>query len=260
MNFGNILSLARYTFLSSVRNRIFLVLILFGAILLSASVLLSILGQEQEIRILTDLGLASIEVLALFTAIFLMVNLVLEQIDQRTIYLVLTRAISRLEYLLGSYLGTLAAIFACVAIMTAFHAGILLMKGWKIQQDGLLYFVSVFTSFEKIILISALGLFFSLFSTSAVAALVFTFFFWILGHFAIELKFLAGRIESRALKGFFKFIYTLIPHFQYLNARDLWISYREHFTQLTVEGTLYTALYSAAALCLAYLAFRKKEF
>ena len=260
MNVGHICSLARYTFLGNIRNRIFLVLILFGGVLLSASVLLSILGQEQAIRILTDLGLASIEILALFTAIFLIVNLILEQIEQRTIYLVLTRAISRLDYLLGSYLGTLAAIFVCVAIMTLIHLGILFLNGWKIQQDGVMYFTSVFMSFEKIVLISALGLFFSLYSSSAVAALVFTFFFWTLGHFAVELKFLAEKIQNGALKAFFKFIYYLIPHLQYMNARDLWISYQDRFTALSLQGTLYTVLYSAVALSLAYAAFRKKEF
>lgn len=257
---GNILSLARYTFVGNVRNRIFLVLILFGVILLSSSVLLSILGQEQEIRILTDLGLGAIEVLALFTAIFVIVNLVLEQVEQKTIYLVLTRSISRLEYLLGSYLGTLAAIFSCVAIMTFLHVGILLFKGWNFKTEGFLYAMSVFMSFEKIALISALGLFFSLFSSSGVVALVFTFFFWIMGHFAIELKFLSGRLEDGALKSLFKFVYYLIPHFQYLNAQDVWISYSDRFGNFAAQGVLYTVLYSAAALALAVVTFRKKEF
>ncbi|OGR82871.1 MAG: hypothetical protein A2901_03230 [Elusimicrobia bacterium RIFCSPLOWO2_01_FULL_54_10] len=260
MKLSNILPLARYTFVGSFRSKIFLVLILFGVLLLLSSFLLSILGQEQEIRVLTDLGLASIEILALFTSIFLMVNLILEQIEQRTLYLVLTRSVSRAEYLLGNYFGTLAAIFACVVLMTLLHAGILLFKGWDIRAEGLVYFASVFTSFEKIVLVSALGLFFSIFSTSAVSALVFTIFLWISGHFAVELKFLAGRLEDGALKTLFKGIYYLVPHFHYLNARDIWISYSSQFGRMIAEGTLYTALYSAAALLLAHLSFRKKEF
>ena len=257
---SNVLSLARYTFVGNVRNRIFLVLILFGVILLSASVLLSILGQEQSVRILTDLGLASIEVLALFTAIFVIVNLVLEQVEQRTIYLVLTRSISRMEYLLGSYLGTLAAIFSCVAVMTLLHVTVLLTQGWNLRQEGFLYFMSVFMSFEKIILISAVGLFFSLFSSSGVAALVFTFFFWTMGHFAVEMKFLSGKLADGLLKSLFKGIYYLIPHFQYLNARDVWISYPDRFGQFAAQGFIYTLAYSAASLALAFVVFRKKEF
>ncbi len=260
MNLSRVFSLSRYTFIGSLRSKIFLVLILFGVFLVSASFLLSILGQEQEIRILTDLGLASIEVLALFTAIFLIVNLVLEQIEQKTIYLLLTRSLTRAEYLLGSYLGTIFAVFICVAIMTVLNVSILLLKGWDIQTEGFFYFVQVALSFEKIMLISAIGLFFSLFSTSGVVALVFTFFIWICGHFALELRFLADKITSPAIKAVFKVFYFIIPHFQYLNARDLEIIFRERLPQMLLEGTAYTLLYSAAALLLAYASFRKKEF
>ena len=251
--------MAGYTFVGSVRTRIFLVLILFGALLLSSALLMSVLGQEQQLRMLTDLGLASIEVLALFTAVFLMVNLILEQMESRTIYLVLTRSIGRMEYLLGSYAGTLLAVLSCVAVMTALHLAALFFKGWSFQKEGLIYLASIFMSFEKIFLISAVALFFSLFSSSAVVALIFTFFFWVLGHFAMEMKFLLARTQG-GTRALFEAIYFIIPHFQYLNARDLWIAVSDRLPQFVLQGTLYTLLYSALFLGLALLVFRKKEF
>ncbi len=260
MNLGRIFSLSRYTFIGNLRSKIFLVLILFGVVLLSGSFLLSILGQEQEIRILTDLGLSSVEVLSLFTAIFLIVNLVLEQIEQKTIYLLLTRSLTRSEYILGSYLGTVSAVFAGVCAMTVLNIAVLLFKGWDFRQEGLIYFAQVFMSFEKIILISAIGLFFSLFSSSGVVALIFTFFIWTSGHFVHELKFLAEKVTLPAVKLFFKAVYFVLPHFQYLNARDAAIIFQGHFKQFALEGFLYTLCYSSAALMLAYASFRKKEF
>jgi ABC-type transport system involved in multi-copper enzyme maturation permease subunit len=257
---SNILSLSRYTFIGNLRSKVFLILILFGIFFLSVTFLLSVLGQEQQIRILTDLGLASIEILSLFTAVFLTVNLILEQIEQRTIYLVLTRSVTRAEYLLGSYLGTLAAIFLCVAAMTGLNTAILLWKGWNIGEEGLIYFASVLLSFEKIALISSVGFFFSLFSSSGVVALVFTFFIWTAGHFMEEVRFLVEKMTSAPLKIAVEAAYFVLPHFQYLNARDLQVVLEGQVSKFVLEGSLYAFLYSSAALLFAFAAFRKKEF
>ncbi|OGR53654.1 MAG: hypothetical protein A3I11_08940 [Elusimicrobia bacterium RIFCSPLOWO2_02_FULL_39_32] len=254
------LSIAKYTFISNFRNKIFLVLLIFGFLLLASSILLGLLSQEQEVRMLVDLGLTCIEKLSLLTAVFLMVTLVLEEMDSRTIYLVLTRSISKKGYLFGRFLGTMSSVLACVLLMAAAHLFLILFKGWNLKEEGLLYFLSLFMSFEKVILISSLALFFSLFSSSALVSIAFTFFFWILGHFAMELKFLATSVSSEFSKLIFKGFYFLIPHFQYLNARDLWLTVLDRLPIFIVYGTLYTALYSSFALTLAILVFRKKEF
>lgn len=257
---NKILSIVRYTFIENFRNKIFLVLILFGIVMIFSSVLLGLLSQEQEIRMLLDFGLSSIEIISFLTAVFLMVNLIIEEMGSRTIYLILTRSVHRMEYLLGRYIGTMSSVFSCVILMTLIHAVLLFLKGWKFQDEGFLYVVSVFMSFEKIILISAIALFFSIFSSSAVVSLIFTIFFWILGHFAMELKFLSGEITGQLPRYLFKGIYFLIPHFQYMNARDLWLTVQDQFTGFILKGSLYTLLYSVAFLLLALISFRKKEF
>lgn len=257
--FAKTSAIAKYSFITIFRNKIFWILVLFGVLVLSASVLFSVLGQEQEIRMLVDLGLASIEILTFIAAVFIMVNLILEEIDSRAIYLILTRSVSKGEYLIGKFAGAMGALFVCFVMMTVAHLAVLLLKGWKFEEAHL-YFLSVFMSFEKIILISALTLFFSLFSSSAIAALIFSVFFWILGHFALELRFLSNEVQNGTLKTLFKGIYLLIPHFEYLNARDLWVLFSEKFARYVVKGTGYTAAYTLSLLLLALLVFRKKEF
>lgn len=256
----NILTVARYTFIGTFRNRISWVLLLFGLLIMGASLLLGLLSQEQEMRMLLDLGLAAIEILSLLIAVFIMVNLILDEMKSRTIYLVLTRSLNRAEYLTGKFLGASSAVLVCVVLMTFIHLVILYFKGWHLKDGGILYFCSVFMSFEKIVLISALTVLFSLISSSEVVALVFAFFFWTLGHFSMELKFLAQQITNHYLKLLFKGIYILIPHFQYLNARDLWVAVHDRFGSFVIEGTLYVSIYTAFAVFMATLAFRKKEF
>lgn len=256
-----VLSIAKYTFIGNFRNRIFWVLILFGLLLLASSVLFGLLSQQQEIRMLVDLGLASIEILSFLTAVFLTVNLILEEMESRTVYLILTRSIGKMEYLLGKLLGVMTSILVCFLIMVVALLVLLYSKGWQFQKDdGFFVLLSLWMSFEKVFLISSLALFFSLFSSSAVVALAFTFFLWILGHFAVELKFLSYEIKSQTIKWLFKGIYFLIPHFQYLNARDLWITVSDRLPSFILQGSLYTFSYSALVFLLATLTFRRKEF
>lgn len=253
-------AIARYSFVGSFRNRIVLVLLLFGLIVLGSSTLFGLLSQEQELRMLEDLGLAAIELLAVLVAVFLMVNLLLEEMESRTVYLILTRSVSRLEYLLGRFSGTVLSVLASMAIMTSALLVLLLAKGWSWHEDGALFLVSVLMSFEKVVLISALALFLSLASSSAVVSLVFTFFLWTLGHFAVELRFLDQQLHGSAVRALFEAAYWLIPHFQYMNARDLWIVAAGRLPAFLAQGTLYCVVYSALALSLALLVFRKKEF
>ena len=71
---SKIFSIAKYTFIGIFRNRILGILVLFGFLLLAASVLFGLLSQEQELRMLTDLGLAAIEILTFLSAVFLSVQ------------------------------------------------------------------------------------------------------------------------------------------------------------------------------------------
>src|ERR1051325_9378973 len=60
-----IIGIARYTFIEILRNKIWYVLVLFSGILIISTLLLGTLAQEQKARMITDLGLATIEAITL---------------------------------------------------------------------------------------------------------------------------------------------------------------------------------------------------
>lgn len=256
-----IFAISRYTFRENIRNKIFYVLILFAFLILFATVLFSILGGEQELRLLLDFGLAAIELFALLLTIFASVNLVLEEIENKTIYLLLTRPLSRIEYLLGRYLGILFAVYLSITIMSIGHLSLLLLKRWPFELN---YFLVIFGLGFKIMLISIIAIFFSLFSTSAISSLSFTFFFWLLGHFIEELKFIGSKLSSFWQYPAKVFFY-LIPNFQYFNFRDR-ISLdmspflRGENINFIFLAILYGAVYFTVCLFLTNLFFSRKEF
>jgi len=250
-----IVSIAYYTFIESIRNKVFYVLVFFGVTVVFASLLLAALGGEQPQRILLDVGLNALEFFALVTIGFSAVTLVLEEMESKTIYLIITRPVSRVTYLVGRYLGLLAAVYCGMFIMALMHVALLKLEGW---QFVLRYPLAVLLSAEKIAVIGAVALFFSLFSTSAVSSISFTIFFWILGHFSEEISFLGSKVNT-TLKIFLKIVYYLVPNLQFFNLRDFWEVPNITGSWMFISFG-YGLIYGAFFLALALWVFASKEF
>jgi ABC-type transport system involved in multi-copper enzyme maturation permease subunit len=251
-----ILSIAYYTFIESVRNKVFYVLIFFGVTIVLASLLLAALGGEQPQRILLDVGLNAIEFFALLTVGFSAVTLVLEEMESKTIYLILTRPVSRITYLTGRYFGLLLAVYSGMLVMALMHIAILKLEGWEFVMR---YPLAVMLSAGKITIIGSLSLFFSLFSTSAVSSISFTVFFWVLGHFMEEINFLSSKITNIIPKIFLKIFYYLLPNLQLFNLRDFWEVPNIIGNWMFVSFG-YCVVYSALFISLSAWVFINKEF
>ncbi|MBP9127735.1 MAG: hypothetical protein KBG07_03095, partial [Elusimicrobia bacterium] len=97
----SLLAIARYTFLQQFRNRLYLVVVLFGLLMMGATLLFGALAGDQEVRVILDLGLVTAELFGLAMAVFGAVTLVLEEMESKTIYLILTRPLPRPVYVVG---------------------------------------------------------------------------------------------------------------------------------------------------------------
>lgn len=248
-------TIARYTFLQQIRNRLYLVVALFACLLLGASVLLGALAADQELRVILDLGLATSEMFGLVAALLGAVTLVLEEMETKTIYLILTRPLPRPFYLIGRFLGLVAAVWATVAAMAALHFLLLYLKGWETDPQ---VFIALPLTALKIMVMTALSILCSLAFSSAPTATVFSLLFWVLGHFGSELKFMAEKTGGGAVTAA-AVLRALIPNLNILNLRDaLEVSLAAPWPIARVA--LYAGLYTAACLALASGFFSRKEF
>src|SRR6266700_4282062 len=153
-----IFGIARYTFIEILRNRVWYVLVLFSGILILSTMLLGTLGGEQRARMIMDLGLASIEIIALLSTVFAAVTLVLEEMESRTLYLILTRPVARSVFVIGRFLG-LVGIMMCAYLLMASELAALLSAVHA--TPDLHYALSLLFSWEKIVLITAVAFVFS---------------------------------------------------------------------------------------------------
>lgn len=240
-----------------LRNRFFSVSLIFSAVVLYVSVLLGILAADQELRVLLDFGLSFIEIMATAAVAFTIATGLVTEIESKTIYLILTRPVSRAAYIVGRYAGTLGAAYASIAVMSALHLSILFLKGW-IWQSG--YLFALLGICLKLIVAAAVTTLLVLISTSVLSALCMTSIAWLLGHFTSEIRFLVS--QKGGLTGLsFKFLIAIVPDFQIFNFRD-----RLHVPESVLASEpvgvalIYAPVYAAACLAFSYAVFRKREF
>ncbi len=245
-----------YTFKELVRRKAWLSSAVFGLVLLGGALIISALGQDERARLMLDLGLAAIEAISLVAIVFLTVNMILQEIESRAIFLILSHPVRRADYLLGRYLGTLAAIALGMAGMALLHAAVLSLYGW--WEPGR-YLAALSCMLGKTAVMGALSLLLSLALTSEAAAMAFALFFWALGHFSSEMRFLADRSGSAFLKTALVAFSHAAPDFARLNYRDFW-----HQSAASADwlmwATIYALVYVIACLALSVQLFEQKEF
>lgn len=245
-----------YTFKEHVRHKAWLSSALFGLVLLGGALIVSALGADERARLMLDLGLAGIEAIALVSVVFLTVNLVLQEIESRAIFLILSHPVRRSDYLLGRFLGTLGAVALGMAGMALMHGVLLLLYG---GFEPLRYLAALACVLGKTAVMGALSLLLSLALTSEAAAMSFAVFFWLLGHFSSEMRFLADRSGSAFLKTAIVAFSHAAPDFARFNYRDFWHGPAPAGAWLGWAG-LYALAYAGACLALAVQVFDQKEF
>jgi len=116
---GRIYAIALNTFREAVRDRVLIGVLGFASAVLLFTLALAELSLHQQLRVVQDLGLASISLFSVLVAIFLGASLLYKEIERKTLYVILPKPIRRSEFLLGKYFGICLTAFVFIAIMGA---------------------------------------------------------------------------------------------------------------------------------------------
>lgn len=263
----SVVAIARTTVIEQIRNRLYLVILFFGGAILLASLLLGALAPGHRVRVIFDLGLVTLEIFGLATAVFGAVSLVLQETESKTIYLILTRPVSRTAYIIGRYLGLVGAVACTMAAMSVIHLLAMVSDiasfrefvfGWSFRS---VYPLLLLMAAGKMMITASIALFFSLFASSQVSSLVFTGSFWIAGHFWSELRFLIDRsVGGGVTKAIVVAVASILPNFQFFNLRDTFAIPGFAAFELLGTALVYGFAYTGAFLALSAVWFSRKEF
>lgn len=251
-----IAEIAKFTFFDNVKRHNFLILFIYIVLVMGSGILFSALSPMEEIRVILDIGLSSIEIFVFLSCAFISVKIILEEMEERTVYLILSRPVSRSTYIIGRYIGIMSVIISYIAIMCLSLVLMLLLKGW--QWNPYIFFV-MFSISCKVSIVAAFSILLSLISTSSASSFISIFFIWALGHFTEELRYIYVLMTRSDMKYAFivKFLYYILPNFSKFNYKDVF-----HVSGFQADilwlGT-YCIAYTSILLLLAVFLFRKKE-
>lgn len=245
------------TFREAVRDRVLYNLIIFVLLLVASAPLFGAISIDIEKLVLVNVGLSSISLFGVVIAIFIGIGLVSKEIEKKTLYTILSRPVRRWEFIAGKYLGLVMTLVVNAAFMTVgFYLALLATQGRLTKSDaGLL--VAIYFAVLQFLMMTAITLLFSSFSTPIFSA-VFSFALFVIGTFGEDLRNFAT--SSHGVTHMFATAAAYVaPNFSSLNV----ISQVAH--DLPVGGnliwfnTLYALLYSAAVTSGAVLIFQRRN-
>jgi ABC-type transport system involved in multi-copper enzyme maturation permease subunit len=216
------LLIARHVFKDSVRDKVLYAIVAFAVILMATSYLIGQLTAGQDVKIIKDLGLAAMSMFGLFIAIFIGIGLVAREIDRKSIYAVLAKPVRRSAFVIGKYLGLVATLFVNLAVMTVAYYAVLAFMGRTLSTSALSgavpavdprLLIAVGMIGVELALVTAVALFCSTFSSSALLSAGLTLGLWIAGQFGSDLKNLGTIVDSPAAAAIGRGLYYLLPNF-----------------------------------------------
>jgi ABC-type transport system involved in multi-copper enzyme maturation permease subunit len=256
-------------FKESVRDRVPYNLVIFAVLLIASSYLIGQLTAGQDVKIIKDLGLAATTLFGLFIAIFIGIGLVSKEVERRSIYALLSKPIGRPQFIVGKYAGLVLTLAVNVTVMTvALYLVLAYMTyteapefraAWDAPGVDPRMLQAIGLIFIQLMIVTAIALFFSTFSTPLLSAAL-TFGFFIAGHFNADLKNFDRVVESRTAVWLARGAYHVIPDFSAFDIKTEVVHGLPVSAGYLAGTAAYGIVYIAALLLLSVIVFARRDF
>ena len=250
-----IFTLAKYTVRGYLRERVLLVVLIFALLLMAASYVLSPLAVGAQQKIVIDIGLAAIPIFGILLIILLGAGSFYQEKEKGILKTLLVKPISRADFVLGKYTGTVLTVAMVMILMAVIYVGVMLISGTAFNEN---IFWAIYLSIMEAALVTSILTFFSSFS-SPVLSSFFTICVVVSGHLSKDLLEFAERFAGGVPQFVAKVAFYTRPNLGLFNRR----SEAVHNLMLP-EGFIYTVtmyglFYTSVVLLLSTIIFRTRE-
>ncbi len=249
-------AIAGITFKEAKRDRILYLLFFFAALGIVASRVLALLTVGDRVKIIKDVGLSSISLFGILMAILIGTGLVYKEIDKKTIFTLLAKPLHRAEFILGKFLGLVLTLFVMTMAMTAIFLAIVYAHTLRIEASLL---VAIAYIFLELVIITAVAILFSSFSTPILSSL-FALAFTLIGHLSWGLNVLLQKMTPGPGRTLVRGLYAVLPDLENFNFKTEVVHGLPIPPAIFLSSFLYGLCYTAFLLGLAVLVFRRRDF
>lgn len=251
-----IMTIGLNTIREAVRNKLMYTLLFFAIALIGTGVLVSTLSYVESERILQDVGLAAIRLMSVGIAIFVGVGLIHSEVENRTIYTILSKPVSRVEFLLGKYVGLVLTTWLMLAVMGVAFAGVSL--GYGAPLDGGHFTAFLLIGMELVVLVAVATLF-SAFTTPMLASL-FAVGVYLLGHLSRDLRMLGEQNDAESVRPVVNFLFEVLPDLESFNVTIEAVHQLPIPADEVLAAVVYGLGYATVLLILAGYLFSRRDF
>lgn len=249
-------AIAGITFKEAKRDRVLYLLFFFAALGIAASRVLALLTVGDRIKIIKDVGLASISLFGILMAILIGTGLVYKEIDKKTIFTLLAKPIHRAEFILGKFLGLVLTLFVMTVAMSAIFLAIVYAHTLRVEGRLLIAIAYIFL---ELVLITSVAILFSSFSTPILSSL-FALAFTLIGRLSWGLEIILRKMAPGAGRALVGALYAVLPDLENFNFRTEVVHGLPIPPEIFLSSFLYGLCYTAFLLGLAVLVFRRRDF
>ena len=261
--------IAGAVFKESVRDRVPYAMVVFAVLLIAASYLIGQLTAGQDMKTIKDLGLAALSIFGLFIAVFIGIGLVSKEVEKKSVFGLLSKPLSRTQFILGKYAGLVMTLAVNLGVMAIAYYGVLWYMNvtatagaraiWPSPAMDPRLLIAIGLIFAELMLVTALALFFSTFSSPLLATLL-TIGLWVAGHFNADLRNFENVVSSPIAIAIARGLYYLLPNLAPFDIKAE-IVYGMPVSMRTVAFTLvYAAVYISLLLTASVAIFRRRDF
>jgi ABC-type transport system involved in multi-copper enzyme maturation permease subunit len=256
-------------FRESVRDKVLYNLVAFAVLLIGVSLLIGQLTAGQEVKIIKDLGLASVSVFGTFIAVFIGIGLVSKEVERRSIYSLIAKPMSRPLLVLGKFAGLALTLAVNVGIMSlAIYAVLAAWHHWTPEAARAAWeapaldpalLTAIGLIYLELLVVTAVAIVFSTYS-SAILSAGFTFGIVIAGHFATDLKNFDQVTDSPVAQTLARGFYYLLPNLSFFDVKARVVHGDPVLATEIWLALGYAVVYVAALLTLAIWIFSRRDF
>jgi len=266
----NVWAIAAITFLDGFRNRIYFALVVIALLLFSSTYSLSYLFPYDVVKVAIDLALAVTSLVGLILSLFFGAQLVAKDIERRTIHMLLTKAVSRSEYIVGKFAGLVAMIVTTMTMLGALASLAVGSVTWVTSDrygvvDWPLFLLSLSMMTLMFLVLASVMVLVSAFASNSFLALGLTLVVYLIGQSVEELKYFLesgadGVTVAPIVLMTVKFAYYMFPNLAAFDFKTQ-AAHALAIQPITVVWPIVSGLiYMAVMLMAASWIFRSREF
>lgn len=201
------------SFSEIVRDKILYNAVLCALILIGVAYLGARLSFVQQSRIILSFGSSAISVACTLIGILIGAILVSREFDRRTVFVLLSKPITRFEFLLGKYFGLVLVLGLNWLILGAVFLSVYGITGGIFSST---LFAGLFFYFLQSLVMGAIAIFVASFSTTSLAITV-SIGLYLIGNNISQLRFLATRTQNFFGRSLLEGISLSLPNLEHFN-------------------------------------------